>query len=223
MLCFPEPGGANLHTLPEQQPKNQRDEIKFCHINNVTNQFANQLWSSSFYIESLHEVILMLHRWKQRKRPFFPPACAHSRWSPPSQWPDLCGLHKHSFGFSCKHVLPNASGVGTSLCLLMAQKVPGPACEERRAPGRVLICWATHRDAFSSSFPSSSIPPSFIWAPAQRGLVPCQRLIINFHQHRESKMDSLASCVVTLGMSVNGPAQEETDCVCVSVCVSEAQ
>lgn len=141
--------------------------------------------------------------------------------------PTVDGRHPHSdqtsvdytntgsFGFSCKHVLPNASGVGTSLCLLMVQKVPGPACEERRAPGRVLICWGTHRDAFLSSFPSSSIPPSFIWAPAQRWLAPCQRLIINFHQHRESKMDSLASCVVTLGMGVNGLAQEETDCVCV--------
>lgn len=44
MLCFPEPGGANLHILPEQQSRNQIDEIKLaCHINNVTNQFANQL------------------------------------------------------------------------------------------------------------------------------------------------------------------------------------
>lgn len=32
MLCFPEPGAANLHILPEQQSKNQIDEIKLAFV-----------------------------------------------------------------------------------------------------------------------------------------------------------------------------------------------
>ena len=68
--------------------------------------------------------------------------------------------------------------------------------------------------------PPRRFSPSFIWAPAERRLVSRQYLIINFHQHCESRMDSFTSRVVTPGMGFNGPSKEEA-AVCVCVCVSE--
>lgn len=67
--------------------------------------------------------------------------------------------------------------------------------------------------------PPRRFSPSFIWAPAERRLVSRQYLIINFHQHCESRMDSFASRVVTPGMGFNGPSKEEAASVCVCVCV----
>lgn len=68
--------------------------------------------------------------------------------------------------------------------------------------------------------PPRRFSPSFIWAPAERRLVSRQYLIINFHQHCESRMDSFASRVVTPGMGFNGPSKEEAARVCVFLYLS---
>lgn len=141
-------------------------------------------------------------------------------------WPELWITQTSSFGFSCDGLLPKASGVNTLLCFLMDQKVAGSVflVISEKSSGQTGSKSAdelakSRRVAFYLS--SSSISPSFIRAPAERRIVSCQYLIINFHQHCESRMDSLASRVVTPGMSLNGPPKQETEwaCVCVLVCV----
>lgn len=121
--------------------------------------------------------------------------------------PHLCGLRLQVWTFAAKCSQ-------SRLCFLMDQKVAGSVIWE--------VMWSEPESKSADklaklagwilSFPPRS--PSFIRAPAERRIVSCQYLIINFHQHCASRMDRLASRVVTPGTGFNGPLETETGSVC---------
>lgn len=117
------------------------------------------------------------------------------------------------------YLLPTVFRVTTSLCFLMIQEVTGSVFQRsfRRKVSRQGLNLVINLPSLQHCV-SSFLPSNLYRVLEERQIVSCQYLIINFHQHCESRMDGLASRVVTPGMGFNGPSKEERGWV--YVCVS---